>query len=299
MRTKMIRQGIKHFFTHLKYVFTPLGTLFLGIVLSLTLFIPGLLEVVRHLVNGVNQLSQNTQLDISILYTTMVDAIAYLDWNNWQEAIQTMFSSDWLEQCLYEAITQVIGENSAYVEQIVALIQESLGQLIGLMIVCFLFILVGLASGILLTKMWIRRSIARRKWWKYFIITFIDTVLNVTLIALCLWFVGLWLPSGLLFTLFSLLLSGAVALFEAYLVHGWKKVSFKSVVTMKNIIQLCISNSLVAFIAIMMISILGIIFNGVVAFICGIGLFTVATSIVNLNAEAYVKSLTESQDVKL
>ena len=293
----MIRQGIKHFFVHLKYVFTPLGTLFLGIVFSFTLFIPGLLEVIRHLVNGVNQVSQNTQLDVSTLYTTITDAIAHLDWSNYQEAIQMMFSADWLERCFYDAITQVIGENSVYIEQIIALIQEALNQLVGLMILGLFFILVGCISGILLTKIWIRRSIARRKLWKYFIITFIDTILNVTLIALCLWFVGLWLPSGLLFTLFSLLLSGAVALFEAYLVHGWKKVSFKSIVTMKNIIQLCISNSLIALIAVAMILILGILFNGVVAFVCGIGLFTVATSIVNLNAEAYVKFLTQPQDV--
>ncbi|MCM1260269.1 MAG: hypothetical protein NC182_04975 [Prevotella sp.] len=293
----MIRQSIKHFFTHLKYVFTPLGTLFLGIVFSFTLFIPGLLEVVRHLVNEVNQVSQNTQLDVSALYTTIVDSIAHLDWSNYQEAIQTMFSDDWFAQCFYDAITQVIGENSVYIEQITALIQEALGQLIVLTIVGLFFILVGLISGILLTKLWIRRAIARRKLWKYVIITLIDTLLNVTLISLCLWFVGLWLPSGLLFTLFSLLLSGAVALFEAYLVHGWKKVSFKSIVTMKNIIQLCISNSLIAGIAIVMILILGIVFNGVVAFVCGIGLFTVATSIVNLNAEAYVKQLTQTQDV--
>ncbi len=295
----MILQGVKHFFAHLKYVFTPLGTLFLGIVFSCTIFIPGFLEVIHHLVDGINQVSQNMQIEVSTFYTTFIDAAARMDWNNWQEAIQTILSTEWLAQCFYEAITQVIGENSMYIEEIIVLVQEALGQLVGLIIVSLCLILIGLASGMILTKMWIRRSIAKRKFWKYVIITLIDTLLNVTLIALCLWFVGLWLPSGLLFTLFSFLLSGAVALFEAYLVHGWKKVSFRTIVTIKHIVQLCISNTLIASIAIAMLLLLGVVFHQIVALICGIGLFTVATAIIHLNAEAYVKSLATSQHISI
>ena len=63
--------------------------------------------------------------------------------------------------------------------------------------------------------------------------------------------------------------------------------------------QLCISNTLIAGIAIAMMLLLGVVFHPIVALICGIGLFTVATAIIHLNAEAYVKSLATSQHISI
>ena len=53
----MLLKGIKNYIVNLKYVFTPLGTLFLGVVIGLSVLIPSLISSVEYVVKEVSALA--------------------------------------------------------------------------------------------------------------------------------------------------------------------------------------------------------------------------------------------------
>ena len=96
----MIKQGISNFFKNLKYFFTPLGALALGLIFGLSVLIPGIISSVSTLANDVQTILSDTTIDFSALKESVLSAIQSLDWNNPWDAIGTMINSDWLMNTL-------------------------------------------------------------------------------------------------------------------------------------------------------------------------------------------------------
>ena len=81
-------------------------------------------------------------------------------------------------------------------------------------------------------------------------------------------------------------------LVEAFLIHGRGVVPFKKVVNLKNVGAYLITNIMIFLIA-LSFSLIAIIINVLLGIFVGLSLFEIAFLVISMNAESYVKGLTE------
>ncbi len=286
----MIKQGIVNFFKNLKYFFTPLGTLALGLIFGLSVLIPGVISSISTLANDVQTILSDTTIDFTALKGSLLSAVQSLNWGDPFNAIKTMLSNDWLMQTMNGCVGSFVESTEAYTTQFSAAINTFTHDLVTYFSVVIAFLILGLVGGFFLTKWLIRRNIARRTLWKYLLNSFIDSLLTVTLVAVCVWLVSVWKPSVFISTLVSILLFGFISLLEAYIVHAWKKVDIKKVVNAKNIFKLFLTNVIIFIIAAVFVLLAIVLTNLIAGIFIGIVLMEIAFIVIGLNAEAYAKS---------
>ena len=294
----MIKQGIINFFKNLKYFFTPLGTLALGFIFGLSVLIPGMITSFSTLADSVQKILSDTTIDFNALKDSAISAIQALNWNNPLEAIKTMLSNDWLMQTLNECVSSFVESTEIYTTQFTTVINAFTTDLVSYFAAVIVFLVFGLMGGFFLTRWLVRRNIARRSLWKYFLNSFIDSLLTATLVALCVWLIQVWKPSALISSLVSILLFGFISLFEAYIVHAWKKVDIKKVVNAKDIFQLFATDLIIFLLAGVCVLLAIVLTNIIVGIVIGIVLMEIAFIVIGLNAEAYVKSVIENKTEK-
>ncbi len=287
----MIKNGIKNYIKNFKYFFTPLGAIALGVVFGLSLGIPIVVDALKSLLDMIVKISENTTIRIQDLIDAIWTKAESLDWEKPITALQTLLDKDWLTQTINGCIDSIAID----ITQLEIYIGECVNQISSAFVLFIMFIVFGFIGGYFLTKWLVRREIARRALWKYFLISFIDSLLSATLVAGCLWLLTLWKASIFISTLVSLIMFGFIELFEAYIAHAWKKVSIKKIINFKNISGLFCSNLLIFIIAAVMLSIVIAITNVLVGIFVGIALMEIAFIVIGLNAESYVKSVATSE----
>ena len=286
----MIKQGIKNYFVNLKYFFTPLGTIALGVVFGLSVLIPDTYASASHLAESVKTILNGSSIDLSQLQDYVTAAVRSLDWNEPIAALQTMLSGDWLINTLNGCIDALIESSEIYTVPIAAATTTFINELLAYLFVFLFFTILGIIGGYLLIKWLIRRNIARRAAWKYFLISLIDSLLTATIVSLCAWLISVWKPSIFISSVVSVILFGCIALFEAYIVHAWKKTDVKNIINAKNIGMLFATNLIILFIASALVGVAVLLTNTIAGLFIGIALMETAFIVIELNAEAYVKS---------
>ena len=180
----MIKQGIINFFKNLKYFFTPLGALALGLIFGLSVLIPGIISSVSTLANDVQTILSDTTINFPALKESVLSAIQSLDWGNPWDAIGTMINSDWLMNTLNDCVGSFVEITEVYATQFKAAVNSFTHDVA----VCFakfiVFLGLGLIGGFFLTKWLIRRNITKRNLWKFLLNSFVDSILSSTLVAM-------------------------------------------------------------------------------------------------------------------
>lgn len=286
----MILQGVKNFFMNLKYIFVPMGTVALGLVFGLSVLIPGALASASVLVDSVGEILGGTTLDLDALLSSVTDSAGELEWSDPVTAVQTMFSDDWLTAALTRAVGALVGDVGAYTSELGAAAGVFAGAMGSYLSTLVIFVFLGFLLGYFLLKIFIRRNMARRAFWKYLLISLTDSLITASLVAVSVYLLSLWQPSVFISTPVSLLLFGFISLLEAYIVHGLGKVEFRRVVNFKNILQLIATNLLIFAAAAAMVALLTALTNTFVGIFVGVSLLEIAFIVVGMNAEAYVKS---------
>lgn len=287
----MIQQGLKNYFKNLKHFFTPLGTLLLGIVLGCSIAIPGMIQSIKTMIAEINSLSSEIHLDFHQFQNNLLQNLQVLNWAEPLETIELICSKEWLISTFKDCLNGLLGENfTTYGQQISGFISHCIQDFHSFFIVFIICILFSLIAGFLLTKFLVRRTIAKRSWWKFILHWLIDAILSTTLVFLSGWLFILWQPSGWLSMALSLILFGAISLIEAYFIQGFKKVSFKQIVNFKNIGAFLLTNFLIFLIAMALTWCIQWILNPIMALFVGISLFEIAFLVVSMDAESYVQS---------
>ena len=275
---------------NLKYIFVPMGTVALGLVFGLSVLIPGALSSASVLVDSVAEILEGTPLDWDALLSSVTDSAGELEWSDPVTAVQTMFSDDWLTAALSRAVGALVGDVGAYTSELGAAAGVFAGAMGSYLSTLVVFVFLGFLLGYFLLKIFIRRNMARRAFWKYLLISLTDSLITASLVAVSVYLLSLWQPSVFISTSVSLLLFGFISLLEAYIVHGLGKVEFRRVVNFKNILQLIATNLLIFAAAAAMIALLTALTNTFVGIFVGVSLLEIAFIVVGMNAEAYVKS---------
>lgn len=285
----MIKNGILNYLKNLKHFFTPLGTIFLGILFGLSFLFSGFNSQVNKATNEIQIITQETNISINDLKDCVIESFADVPWEEPIEAIKLITSSEWINGTLKVNISNTIENYQLYAKDIEDVIVNAVSGYVKYIIAFFICIGLGLIGGFFLTKYLIRRRIAKRNFWKFLLITLIDCLLVTGLVSLCLWFISLWKPSIIISSLLSIIIFGFISLFEAYLIHGYKNIPFKNVVNVKNVFLLYISNILIYLIALAISSIAILITNQLVGTFIALPLLIVGVIVISLNAEAYIK----------
>ena len=238
----MIKKAVKNYFVNLKYFFTPLGTLALGLIIGLSVFLPGAKTALSDLVASIQDILSSAVIDVEHLEESLLDAVKSLDWSQPLSAVGTIFDSEWLTDTLNNSILPFVENAEQYAGDLMLAIETFTVAMIALVVVAAFFVAVGFV--------WlIRRDIARRSILKYLLISLVDAILAGAMIALCTWIYSLshWLTAVAI--AIGLVLSGGISLIEAYLVHGRGKVDVKAVVNAKNVFKLYCGDLLILLIA--------------------------------------------------
>ena len=290
----MIKQGICNYFKSLKYFFTPLGTLALGLILGISIAIPFLVAALQTMVERVMAVSNAAELDFMPFLNSLWESAISLNWREPLTAFHTLTSESWLNATLQTSLETFVENYEPLAEELSEAVQICVSQIVRCAVIVALFTALGVIGGYFLTKHLIRKSIARRAWWKFFLVTFVDAVLTVGVAYLSVWVSELWNAGFVIALIIPPLLFGAVSLIEAYLVHGVNRMKAKEVITLQNVAKLVLTNLIIFYISIALGTIVAAIFNSVAGLIIGLSLLEIAVIVIGMNAEAYVKSLTQN-----
>ena len=293
----MIKQGLKNYIINLKYFFTPLGAFFLGIIVGLSILLPGTISLLNNLGVEAGRLLNNTNLDFPAFEKTLVDALSKLDWQNANEAIKSLFNYDWLTSTLNAALYALAGDFSSSTSEITQLVDQTIHSFVPLLVWFVFFSLLGIFVGFMLTKFLVRKEIAQRSLVKMIFQVVVDSLLSVTLIAFVLWLLTIWQPSVYLSALVAVIVYGFVSLIEAYVAQGTKTTKFKKIVNLKNVGKLAISNLLILLIGLALVSLISFLINQFVGIFVGVSFLEISFVVISLNAEAYVKAVA-SKEIK-
>lgn len=294
----MFRQGIKNFFINLKYFFTPLGSMFLGMMIGISFLVPGVIQSGLILIDGVKALGENLHLDFGEVWNTLWKEIVALNWESPNQAIETIFSEDWLNQQVTNTLSVILGKDFE-------LFKMEIGQLVsefvkGLQLSVIVFIawwIMGFLVGYILLRFLVRRTIAKRNLWQYILNIFVNSLLVLCMLVICLVLFTIWAPSILLSYGLMLLLSGSFSLLGAYLVYGRKKISFRKVMNFKNLSSHFLANLCILLIALTM-TILAVIVNILLGIFTDLSLLAIAFLVMNMNAESYVIHMVKKEEAK-
>lgn len=287
----MIKQGIKNYFTSFKYFFVPLGTTFLGLIIGLSILFPGVSGVLHNFVDDLSKIPQSFSMGFEEFIDSVTKSILALNWDEPLVALETMLSKEWLNSEVLSILNEFFTAN---MEEINALVNPMIAEVRTYFIICIVCVVLGFVGGYFLTRYLIRKDIARREFWKYFLISFIDTILTTTLVGICLWLLALWKFSVLISAIILLFVYSFIALVEAYITYGFGKINPREVLNTKNVGKLLLTNLIIFGIsAVFTIAIL-LIFNSIAGIIIGVTLLEIAFIVISMNADSYVKEISSN-----
>ena len=284
----MIKSGLKNYFVNLKYYFTPVGTLALGMIIGLSILIPTSLSALSQMLNGIIEIVSDTQVDFSSVKDCLIESIMSLEWIDPIESLKTMLSADWLNSTLTECFRAFSVELQPYGDAIAIEVNTAISTVKTSVAIFVVFSIIGLVSGYFLTRFLVRRNIAKRSLRKFIFATLIDALITTVLQILCVWLYAIWKPSVIFTTLLSLALFALVSLLEAYLIHGRGMVDIKQILNAKNCVYLILSDLIIFYLSIAILFIAIAITNAIAGIFIGFAFVEIAFIVITLNAESYV-----------
>ncbi len=285
----MILRGIKSYLSCLKYIFVPLGALFLGIILGLSIGIPLINMAINGLSDELHNITENLHLDPVALKNSLVHSVSSLDWTAPFDAVKTMLTRAWLENTIFSALNALVDNSDTYITQITTAIDSLIYSIVATILFTLVFAVIFLFAGYFITKSFVRREIAKRSFWKFILVGILDAILTTGVAVLFAWLTSLWLTGGMLFATAFVLINGAIALFEAYFVHANKSIKLKEILNFKNILHLFLTNIVIVALWGILYIIVVALTNTIAGTVIGLALLEIALIVIGMNAEAYVK----------
>ena len=158
----IVKQGIKNYLINLKYAFSVLGTIFLGLLFGVVFLVSGFETQVNKASLEIEAITENANVDINQFKNIIVDSVRELPWEDPTEAVKIMTSEEWLNGTLKAKLEEEISNYQAFaadIEKSIVSAIEGYNVYIAMFFVC---LVLGIIGGYFLAKWLIRRNIARR-----------------------------------------------------------------------------------------------------------------------------------------
>lgn len=292
----MIKNGLKNFFSCLRYYLTPLGIFAIALVIAFSVSLPGLLQAPKDLFDGLSKIF-SSPADWNAFKDYLLNAFTELDWkNDLAGSMTTIFSKTWLRTTLLEAVKAAFSGSADVTEELINLIMTCIQGILFSIIMGLVIIILGFILGYVILKMQIKRNIAKGKFKKVFIGTVIKILIDVILMGLGAWLTIMWSWNIFIFIVIFVLVNGFGSLVEAYIVYNDGVVKFKEVVNFKNFFLMYVTNLIIYAMGIGVTLGIALLINNFVGVFLGLPLLEITLLVVGLNAESYVKEKADEKE---
>ena len=298
----LVGKGILNYLKSLKYYFIPIGCFALVVVLGLSTIIPIIYKQLTTFGNELSNIVREsvTTFNIEDTISYVVNDITSLDWSSNQgKALETVTNSTYIQNLVINSLQAGIKDYSQVESHITDLFTNTSKAIVNTIFSFISFLYFGLLLGFMITKFQIRRNIAQRKFWKLFLINFIDSLINATIVSGVIYLLSLWKVAIFISIPLLLILYAFINLFEAYIVQGYKKVELKEVLKFVNVLKLILTSLCIILIAAAFSALSILITKWVAGLFISLPFIVIALIVNSLNAEAYVKEVVESKNSSL
>lgn len=291
----MILANLKKYLKCHKYYFVPLGILSIFVVIGLTASISGIISELKLFFNQVSELAKNVKLDWNVIWQTLLSEMSKLDYTQtFSELVNTVTSSGWLTNLLTAVVKAIFGEEIA--QQAVGIIQTTI-QSITIWLIAFLVLfLIGLVVGFLVLKILVRKELTKVKVGKLILFAVLDSLFWGAIIMLLTFLDSLNKVVSIIVMIVFIISLMFICLLEGYLFYGIKKVKFKEVMKVRNVLILYLISLIIIAIAASIVALLFLIFNPIIAIYIGLPFVEIAIASNSLIAESYVVELVEKNN---
>lgn len=264
----MFKVCLKNYLHGLRYVFTVIGTIFIGIILGISVMTSTISGSVITMIDEVKVSTENTDFTLS-----------------------PVSESD----SVLVGISEVIGNYLGYAESLFQSAVDMIAGFIDAIIYFLIFLLSGILLGYFLVDIFMLRDVEKKGIFKVILMSVFHTaliLLFVGLIVLLVKLLGAYAFLGLiLFPFFH----SAFMLLSAFILSGYGKVKLSQVMKPGNIFIMALANLLEFVISFVIALLVGFISQSAVLFVVVfISLTVVTVAVLSSNAGAYVVSLKDS-----
>ena len=287
---KIVKKCIMNFLYAFKYYIPSIGLISIGLLIGIAGFLNLAKDNVNTLINVIEKsLDESSTMNLSNFKDTVISEFKNLPWNNMWQVLGTLFSKTFLENTLAKGVLAVIGSD-AYNEEVsgnVANAAQSISQGFASFSVWFS---IGILASYIYIKIFVKKDLKMKVPFKKTILVIIlNYILNITLVALATYLLGL-APIGSLLTLIIMIfINQGIALLEAYLSRSQESIKFKKVFTFKNVSLLTLGSVIISIFTLIYCILLIGLSNQTIGLILSLPLYFILISVINFNAFSYIK----------
>ena len=272
----------------------PIGALALGIVIGLSILVPTAIDAIKTFVKGVAATLGNVSPDWGAAKTAVMDSFRSVDYSDLGQAGRRIFSADFLRGLLTSCLRAAL-DTDALATEFKTLLDAAIAEITKGVILFAAFSVLGAIVGFFVTRSELRRNVAKRKFGRAILIAVLSAILNVTIVAGGVYLIMKLQKFAVLCAVALFALYGAVSFLEAYLLHGYKKVSLKKVLRVRNFVSLAVVSVVQIVLSVLIAGLVFKIAGLFVGAFIDYSVLVLTLSCLSLNVEAYVKALASKE----
>lgn len=293
----MIRSSLKVFLKNLVFVFIPMGIVYLFLLLTVFYLISSVLGSAGGTLSRLTSLIDLSATESS---ASVNEFLAYsfekIVWNgSLFDAVRQILDTDWLSETVNGFFHTLNVSTTGFEAQFNAILGDFASDLVSCVSVSAVTCVVGVILANYATRFAIRRRSARRDWKKFLLAHIVVPLAQAAVIVVTLGLFSVIRLYSLLVFFVMLLLSGAISLATAWLLHGSGKLRLREVLTFKNIMARLAVVGIVALLNAVLAVLLYLV-NPFLSVLLMIPFLLYSFNIADLNTEAYVCSLAEKRE---
>lgn len=295
---KIFKLSFKNYFKGLKQVFTPIGIILIFGIIAFTILISGVSNAVQDMMKGVTATIEGYSFDWNEISGEFYSYFRGLDWSAPEATIIQLTNQDFLVSSFQTIIHDLYPTIDIDVQTIATLAQECAVKILGHIIGFVLIFIAGIIVGYFVTRGFIRRDLAHRKWWQAILFSIIDAGILILAIYLTLKAFESFGSNGIFFVILILVGMLILSLFEGWLLHGVKHVKLHKVLNIKNVILLLIANIIIIGLGLGTVLLVSLANMIVLTAVLALAIVEVTQVVVTSNAESYVRFLSDDTNIK-
>ena len=288
---KQIKSCLKNLLINLKYYFVPLGICMFFIVIASSAGIPLIIDSVKSTFAKIGEQIGGAEFNWSDALSKLIEKVSSIDGSGGVNSyLSALTQKEWVVNTLTDVARALFGD-SIDTSAIVASISDCATVVSGTVLTIVLLAVMGFAISFFVIMIAMRKSSAKTGWIKAILFSIVDTALFV----LFAWIYLKFNPSQAWVKVLVNIGYGLGVLFisyvEAYFFYAFKKLPFKKVFNLKNVIFLQIGN-IITLVLGMLITIIPILFVPYYGgFILAVPFVEIVFLVVHMNYEVYIKEL--------
>lgn len=296
---KQIKSCLKNLLVNLKYYFVPLGICMFFIVIASSAGIPLILDSIKSTFAKIGEEIGGAEFNWSDALSKLIEKVSSIDGSGADSYLAVLTQKEWVVNTLTDVARALFGD-SIDTSAVITSINNCATVVSGTFVTIVLLAVIGFAVAFFVIMIAVRKSSTKTGWIKAILFSIVDTALFV----LFAWIYLKFNPSQVWVKVLVNIGYGLGMLFisyvEAYFFYAFKKLPFKEVFNVKNIIFLQIGN-IITLVLGMLITIIPILFvPWYGGFILAVPFVEIVFLVVHMNYEVYIKKLVidETQKTK-